>query len=78
MMVPPADGCMKKCPKGMFSEIKYDGERIQIHKKGNDYAFFSRNLKPILEWKVAEVKDYIPQVQHGVRIQESSHTLMSC
>lgn len=53
---------MKKCPRGMFAEIKYDGERIQIHKKGDEYAFFSRNLKKILEWKVAEVKNYITQV----------------
>lgn len=23
---------MKKCPNGMYSEIKYDGERVQVHK----------------------------------------------
>lgn len=36
----------------MYAEIKYDGERIQIHKNEKDFKFFSRNLKPILEWKV--------------------------
>jgi hypothetical protein len=53
---------MKKCPRGMFAEIKYDGERIQIHKKGEEYSFYSRNLKKMLEWKVAAVKDYITEV----------------
>jgi hypothetical protein len=58
---------MKKCPRGMFAEIKYDGERIQIHKKGDEYAFFSRNLKKILEWKVAAVRDYITEVLRDPR-----------
>lgn len=26
-----------KCPDGMYSEIKYDGERIQLHKRGNEF-----------------------------------------
>lgn len=28
---------MKRCPNGMFAEIKYDGERIQIHKNGSSF-----------------------------------------
>lgn len=43
---------LKRCPNGMYTEIKYDGERIQIHKKGKEFKFFSRNLKGVLEWKV--------------------------
>ncbi len=43
---------MKRCPKGFFSEIKYDGERIQIHKDGDEYKCYSRTLKPVMEWKV--------------------------
>ncbi|ENN73900.1 hypothetical protein YQE_09499, partial [Dendroctonus ponderosae] len=31
---------MKKCPNGMFSEIKYDGERVQVHKHGNEFKYF--------------------------------------
>lgn len=28
---------IEKCPKGMYSEIKYDGERVQLHKQGNEF-----------------------------------------
>ncbi|XP_063909442.1 DNA ligase 3 isoform X2 [Zophobas morio] len=52
---------MKKCPNGMFSEIKYDGERVQVHKQGSEFKYFSRSLKPVLPHKVAHFKDYIPQ-----------------
>lgn len=43
---------MKKCPNGMYSEIKYDGERVQVHKNGNHFSYFSRSLKPVLPHKV--------------------------
>ncbi|GAB1296566.1 DNA ligase [Apodemus speciosus] len=60
---------MKKCPNGMFSEIKYDGERVQVHKKGDHFSYFSRSLKPVLPHKVASgvahFKDYIPKAFPG-------------
>lgn len=28
--------------KAFFIEIKYDGERMQFHKNGSEYKFFSR------------------------------------
>uniref|UniRef100_A0A8D0XDC3 DNA ligase n=1 Tax=Sus scrofa TaxID=9823 RepID=A0A8D0XDC3_PIG len=56
---------MKKCPNGMFSEIKYDGERVQVHKKGDHFSYFSRSLKPVLPHKVAHFKDFIPQAFPG-------------
>ncbi|XP_045895317.1 DNA ligase 3 isoform X2 [Micropterus dolomieu] len=56
---------MKKCPNGMYSEIKYDGERVQVHKNGDKFSYFSRSLKPVLPHKVAHFKDYIPQAFPG-------------
>ncbi|XP_061557962.1 DNA ligase 3 isoform X1 [Phycodurus eques] len=56
---------MKKCPNGMYSEIKYDGERVQVHKSGDSFSYFSRSLKPVLPHKVAHFKDYIPQAFPG-------------
>lgn len=52
---------LKKCPNGMYSEIKYDGERVQLHKHGSDFKYFSRSLKPVLPHKVNHFKDYIPK-----------------
>lgn len=50
---------MKKCPNGMFSEIKYDGERVQVHKKGDHFSYFSRSLKPVLPHKV-QTPSFLP------------------
>jgi ATP-dependent DNA ligase len=50
---------MKKCPNGARAEIKYDGERIQVHKNGADLKFFSRALKPVKDEKLGDVRDYI-------------------
>lgn len=44
--------CFKKSPEGFVAEIKYDGERIQIHKDKSTFKCFSRNLKVMPEWKV--------------------------
>lgn len=30
---------IEKCPRGMYSEIKYDGERVQLHKQGNEFKW---------------------------------------
>ncbi|RZC37982.1 DNA ligase A M domain containing protein [Asbolus verrucosus] len=68
---------MKKCPNGMYSEIKYDGERVQVHKKGSEFKYFSRSLKPVLPHKVAHFKDFIPQAfPHGKDLILDSEILM--
>ncbi|KAH8289033.1 hypothetical protein KR054_005527 [Drosophila jambulina] len=50
----------KKSPAGLYSEIKYDGERVQIHKQGSEFKFFSRNLKPVMDHKIKALKKHIP------------------
>ncbi|XP_020296754.1 DNA ligase 3, partial [Pseudomyrmex gracilis] len=52
---------MQKCPNGILSEIKYDGERVQVHKNGNDFRYFSRSLKAVMPHKVNLFADYIVQ-----------------
>ncbi|NWW90038.1 DNLI3 ligase, partial [Rhynochetos jubatus] len=59
------DYAMKKCPNGMYAEIKYDGERVQVHKNGDHFNYFSRSLKPVLPHKVAHFKDFIPKAFPG-------------
>ncbi|CAJ0607887.1 unnamed protein product [Cylicocyclus nassatus] len=55
------DQAMKKCLNGMFAEIKYDGERVQVHKVGKSYSFFSRSLKPVQHHKISHLEQVIPQ-----------------
>lgn len=44
---------MRKCPNSFYAEIKYDGERVQLHKRGMEFQYFSRSLKPVLPHKVS-------------------------
>ncbi|XP_071841382.1 DNA ligase 3-like isoform X2 [Apostichopus japonicus] len=68
---------ISKCPNGMYSEIKYDGERVQIHKQGDDFQYFSRSLKQVLPHKVAHIKDYLPKAcPHGNNVILDSEILM--
>ena len=50
-----------KCPNGLYSEIKYDGERVQLHKSGKEFKYFSRNLKSVMEHKVKHFAEHIPK-----------------
>ena len=36
----------------MYAEIKYDGERVEVHKQGDRFEYFSRSLKPVGSHKV--------------------------
>ncbi|QWA14554.1 DNA ligase-like protein [Lumpy skin disease virus] len=49
----------KKYKDGICAEIKYDGERIQIHKDNNLYKYFSRNLKPVLFHKIEGFDEFL-------------------
>ncbi|KNC45925.1 DNA ligase [Thecamonas trahens ATCC 50062] len=53
------DEAFRRVPQGMYAEIKYDGERIQIHKNGSSFAYYSRNLKPVLSWKTAPIEQFV-------------------
>lgn len=55
------DKVLTKCPRGMYSEIKYDGERVQIHKQGKDFNFYSRSLKPVMDHKIKSFKEFVPE-----------------
>ncbi|KAL7727429.1 hypothetical protein ACLKA6_017553 [Drosophila palustris] len=59
------EDAFKKNPGGLYSEIKYDGERVQIHKQGAEFKFFSRNLKPVMDHKIKLLKDFIPRAFPG-------------
>lgn len=53
------DEAWKRCPRGVYVEIKYDGERVQVHKQGDTYQFFSRNLKPVKANKVEGLEELL-------------------
>ena len=50
-----------KTPVGCFAEIKYDGERIQIHKEGDTFSYWSRSLKRVTPWKTKDIEGFLPQ-----------------
>lgn len=71
------DKAVKKCPEGFYSEIKYDGERVQIHKEGDNFKFFSRNLKPVMDHKVKDIEKYLSKAfPHGNDLIIDSEILM--
>lgn len=53
------DEAWRRCPGGMYVEIKYDGERVQVHKQGDTYQFYSRNLKVVKSNKVEGLEELI-------------------
>ncbi|KAK6104737.1 DNA ligase I ATP-dependent (dnl1) family protein [Brugia pahangi] len=52
---------MEKCNKEMYAEIKYDGERLQLHKDGSKFMFFSRSLKPTVDHKVVDLNKIVSE-----------------
>jgi len=50
-----------KCKNLVMAEVKYDGERLQVHKNGSKFNYFSRNLKEVPVHKVSHLKEYIPK-----------------
>ena len=60
-----AEKAFEKFTNGILAEVKYDGERIQVHKNGNTFAYFSPNVKQVPEHKTEHIKDYISQAMSG-------------
>ncbi|GMS84604.1 hypothetical protein PENTCL1PPCAC_6779, partial [Pristionchus entomophagus] len=51
---------MRACKGTLITEIKYDGERVQVHKNGDSFNFYSRSLKPVQEYKMEQLHTVIP------------------
>ncbi|GMT15078.1 hypothetical protein PFISCL1PPCAC_6375, partial [Pristionchus fissidentatus] len=51
---------MSSCKGTLITEIKYDGERVQVHKNGDSFNFYSRSLKPVQEYKMEQLNEVIP------------------
>eukprot|EP01147_Barroeca_monosierra_P002945 gene2945-5746_t len=67
----------EKCPNGIYAEIKYDGERVQVHKRGSHFEFFSRSLKPVSEHKITFFRDAVHHAcPHGDSLIIDAEVLM--
>ncbi|AYP74252.1 DNA ligase [Fowlpox virus] len=51
----------QKCKGEIIVEFKYDGERIQVHKEGDNFKFYSRTLKPVTPHKVSSFKELLTE-----------------
>lgn len=56
-----AEDAFKKLKNGILAETKYDGERLQVHKNGSVFNYYTRNLKQVQPHKVAHLKEFIPK-----------------
>ncbi len=55
------DDALTRCSNGFYAEVKYDGERVQIHKQQQKLAFYSRKLKAVTPYKVDPLRPYLQQ-----------------
>jgi hypothetical protein len=63
--------------KGTPASADSIGERVQIHKDGDDFHFFSRSLKPVTAHKVEPFKAIVPRsCPHGDSLILDSEVLM--
>ncbi|QWO71564.1 DNA ligase 3 [Orgyia pseudotsugata single capsid nuclopolyhedrovirus] len=46
-----AAAAMQKYPDGVLAEVKYDGERVQVHYTEQESKYFARSLKPVADHK---------------------------
>lgn len=62
-----AEQAFAKCKNGILAEVKYDGERLQVHKNGDKYQYYSRNLKQVSDHKSEHLKEYIPKAMPNAK-----------
>ena len=58
---------LEKMPEGFAVEFKYDGERVQCHKRGSSVTIYSRNLENITH----QYPDIVEYIQKGIRVEEA-------
>lgn len=72
-----AADALSKCRAGMICEIKYDGERLQVHKEGDSFSFWSRSQKAVAKHKVENVEKFLPKAcPHGHSMILDSEVLL--
>jgi len=57
----------EKMPQGFAVEFKYDGERVQCHKRGKHVLIYSRNLENITH----QYPDVVGYMQKGICVDEA-------
>lgn len=45
----------------LYAEVKYDGERLQLHKDGDKFTYFSRSLKQVPNHKTEYLHQYVKE-----------------
>eukprot|EP01060_Flectonema_neradi_P041081 TRINITY_DN960_c0_g2_i1.p1 TRINITY_DN960_c0_g2~~TRINITY_DN960_c0_g2_i1.p1 ORF type:complete len:1237 (+),score=263.16 TRINITY_DN960_c0_g2_i1:395-3712(+) len=59
---------VSRCPNTFYCEVKYDGERIQIHKnEDNTFTYWSRSLRPVKEDKYEGLEKHLRTALSNVR-----------
>jgi len=58
---------LEKMPHGFAVEFKYDGERVQCHKRGEEVRIFSRNLENITH----QYPDVVGYIRDQIRAREA-------
>jgi len=57
----------EKMPEGLAAEFKYDGERLQCHKRGTEVEIFSRNMERI----TGQYPDVVQKLVKQIRADEA-------
>lgn len=59
------DAAWARCTGRVVAEVKYDGNRVQVHKQGASFQYFSRSLKPMKPDQVEHIAALMPHALPG-------------